>query len=46
MNMMYNKKRNQASEDELPEENYLENFYFDDGDEIKLELPHESAMEP
>lgn len=31
-------------EDYLPEENYLEDLHFDDGDEIKL--PYESAMEP
>ena len=41
---MTNKRLNQLPNEELPEEDYLENFYFDDGDEI--ELPYESAMEP
>jgi len=35
---------NSTLEDYLPEEDYLEDFYFDDGDEF--ELPYESAMEP
>ena len=51
--MMSNKRMDQNKqinpydttvEDYLFDEDYLENFYFDDGDEI--ELPYESAMEP
>jgi hypothetical protein len=39
---------NSTPEDYLPEEDYLENFYFDDGDCDcdDYTIPYESAMEP
>lgn len=41
---MMNKRLNNIPVVEEPEDDYLEDFYFDDDDEYSL--PYESAMEP